>query len=413
MKASIITIGDELLIGQVTDTNSAWLAGELTATGFSVQNLLSISDSSGAIESALENLLPSNDLLILTGGLGPTNDDITRNLLTSYFNTRLVQSNEVLQDVQAFISGVGSKMNSLNEGQALVPEGAKILRNHHGTAPGFWFERDSKVVISLPGVPREMKGIFNDYIRSALARHFSLPRIIYKSVMLTGISEAHLAEKLQGWEKELPAGMSLAYLPSPGRIRLRLGMQGDDSDRITDALEDQTSKLELIIPKYIFSYEDESLEAAAGRLINKEGRTLSVAESCTGGTISSRITAIPGCSEWYRGGITAYSNEIKRDVLGVEAAALEEFGAVSAAVVEQMALGAMRIFGSDYAVATSGIAGPSGGTAEKPVGTVWTAAAGPGFTVSRKFSFGSNRAMNIERSAAAAVNLLRRAILGI
>ncbi|MDC7226786.1 MAG: competence/damage-inducible protein A [Spirochaetales bacterium] len=410
MNATIITIGDELLIGQVVDTNSAWMATELTKLGFTIENHISISDTGDKIRSTIDRYLPENDLIIFTGGLGPTNDDITKKVLTEYFNSSLVLSEDVLSAVEAKIKSYGSTMNDLNREQALVPAAAKVLMNNHGTAPGMWFEKDGRVVISLPGVPSEMKGIFNDHIKRELGSYFSLPHIIYKTIMVSGISEAHLAEKLSNWEAALPAGVSLAYLPSPEAIRLRLGAKGVDEASVLKLLDEPIKTLHDIIARYIYGYDNETLEEVIGRMIAERGSHLACAESCTGGTIAQRITAIPGCSKWFKGGAVVYSNEVKSAVLGVEAETLERFGAVSEETVTEMVKGAQKVFGAEYAVATSGIAGPTGGSSEKPVGTVWTAAAGPGFIVTKKFNFGKNRTMNIRRSTAGALSLLQKAI---
>ena len=408
MNAAIITIGDELLIGQVTDTNSSWLASELTALGFSVHNIVSISDEGTRIKAALDYYLPNHDLLIITGGLGPTNDDITKKVLTDYFNTRLVVSEIVLAHVEKIITGFGAVMNDKNCEQALVPEAAQILFNNHGTAPGMWFEKDEKVVISLPGVPSEMKGIFADHIKTALRERFSLPDLVYRTLMFTGIGESDLAMRLSDWEAGLD-DIKVAYLPSPGTIRLRLGAEGrNDAD---SRLEKEIRSLHEIAPEYLFSDKAETLEEVVGRLIFERRGFLAVAESCTGGSVAGRITAIPGCSAWFRGGAVAYSNEIKSGILGVDPAVIAEHGAVSEETVRQMANGVKRVFNADYAIATSGVAGPTGGTAEKPVGTVWIAASGPDFLEAKKFIFGKNRRMNILRSSSAAFNLLRKEIL--
>ena len=411
MNATIITIGDELLIGQIINTNSGWLAAELTALGFSVENHVSISDKADSIKKTLDYYLPDNDLLILTGGLGPTNDDITKKVLADFFNSDLIYSDEVFADVESFIRSQGATINRLHRDQAMVPEKAGILRNRCGTAAGMLFERDGKAVISLPGVPREMKAIFNDYVKTALNDFFSLPQIVYRTVMLTGISESLLAGRLEKWESDLQEDIKVAYLPSPGLIRLRLGIKGDDKQVLSSRLEKEIEKLHRIVPDHIYGYDGETLESVTGRMIAERGGFLAAAESCTGGTIAGRVTAIPGCSAWFKGGVVAYSNEIKASVLGVKLKTLREYGAVSGETIEEMVRGAMKIFGTEYAVATSGIAGPDGGTAEKPVGTVWIAAAGPDFLIKKKFIFGQDRGINIMRSSHAAFNMLREALL--
>ena len=411
MKAIIITIGDELLIGQVINTNSAWLAAELTSIGFTVIEHISIADQRDSITATLDRCIPDNDLLIFTGGLGPTTDDITKKVLAEYFETSLALSETALMHIEGLIKNAGFSMNNSNRNQAMLPEAAEILINNYGTAPGMLFERDGKLIISLPGVPREMKGIYHDHIKTLLEKRFELPNIIYKTVMLTGIAEARLAEKLSGWEEKLPGNISLAYLPSPGQLRLRLGICSDDKATAAAMLEKEIEGLHGIVSKYIYGYDNETLESVVGKMISERDGYLVTAESCTGGAIAGRITSIPGCSAWFKGGTVAYSNEVKTSVLGVNPETLRNHGAVSAETVEEMAEGVQKIFGGDYAIATSGIAGPDGGTEDKPVGTVWIAAAGPGFIETKKFVFGRERSMNITRSSAAALELLRRAII--
>ena len=332
-------------------------------------------------------------------------------MLAEYFETSLALSETALMHIEGLIKNAGFSMNNSNRNQAMLPEAAEILINNYGTAPGMLFERDGKLIISLPGVPREMKGIYHDHIKTLLEKRFELPNIIYKTVMLTGIAEARLAEKLSGWEEKLPGNISLAYLPSPGQLRLRLGICNDDRATAAAMLEKEIEGLHRIVSKYIYGYDNETLESVVGKMISERDGYLVTAESCTGGAIAGRITSIPGCSAWFKGGTVAYSNEVKTSVLGVSPETLRNHGAVSAETVEEMAEGAQKVFGGDYAIATSGIAGPDGGTEDKPVGTVWIAAAGPGFIETKKFVFGRERSLNITRSSAAALELLRRAII--
>jgi nicotinamide-nucleotide amidase len=412
MKVQIITIGDELLIGQTVDTNSTWLAIELTSIGFTVSSILSINDSEQDIKQAVSNSLKNNILTIITGGLGPTKDDITKNVLCNLFNTELEFNEIVYSDVVNFLKHRSVGMNKLNKDQALFPKAAKLLRNRQGTAPGMWFEKDSSVVISLPGVPREMKGIFAQEIKQRLIFYFKLPENYYQTVMITGLAEAQLAILIEEWERALPEKIKLAYLPSPGVIRLRLGVTADDNiEKSKKVLQEQIKKLHEIIPGNIFSDYEVSLQEVVGKLLINSNKTLSIAESCTGGTIAQLITSVAGSSEYFKGSVVAYANEIKENVLGVNSGAIEKYGAVSKQVVEQMAQGAVKLLNTDYSIATSGIAGPSGGTHEKPVGTVWIAVADSKNVYSQKFIFGSNREVNIKRSSIAALNFLRKTIL--
>lgn len=406
MIATIITIGDELLIGQVVDTNSAWLGSELTKVGFHVEQIISISDKDLAIREALTIHLQNSDLIVFSGGLGPTKDDITKNVLADYFNSPLVFSEDVLKDVESFIALRGSKMNQLNRDQALFPEKAQCLPNKQGTAAGMWFEKDNKVVISVPGVPSEMKGIFKQYALSRLQNHFNLPQVLYKTVLINGIAEALLAEKLEEWERRLSENISLAYLPSPGLIRLRLGVSGSDGDNLIKQLETPIRQLDAIIPGLIFGYDKDTLASVIGKKFLGLGATLSTAESCTGGNIAHSVTLESGCSEWYKGSIVAYNNEVKQGLLGVDKDDLKEHGAVSQKVVEQMAIGVKKVLRTDYSIATSGIAGPLGGSDEKPIGTVWVAVAGPNFVFSKLFMFGKDRAININNASMAALAYL-------
>ncbi|MDA3892640.1 MAG: competence/damage-inducible protein A [Salinivirgaceae bacterium] len=411
MKAKIITIGDEILIGQIVDSNSAWIASELTKLGFFVTSILSISDNSIQIKDTIKSSLLDNELIILTGGLGPTKDDITKNTLCELFNSTLVFNNDVYADVEAFLIQRGANMNRLNKDQALFPKDATLLRNRQGTAPGIWFEKDNKVVISLPGVPWEMRGIYKDEIEFRLKKQFNLPENYYQTIMISGIGESPLALKLENWENNLPDCIKVAYLPSLGLMRLRLGILEKTAKISKEIVEKEVEKLHIIISKYIISDTEASLQEIVFKALHNSNKTLSTAESCTGGSIAQMITEIPGSSKIFKGSIVAYANETKTNLLGVNPSLIEQFGAVSQLVVEQMAEGAKKALNTDYSVATSGIAGPDGGTDEKPVGLVWISVSGPNGTVSEKFLFGKEREINIKRSAIAALNMLRQVLL--
>lgn len=411
IKAQIVTIGDEILIGQIVDSNSAWLASELTKMGFVVSSIYSISDNKEQITDTINEGFKTNKLLILTGGLGPTKDDITKNTLCNYFKTELKHNTDVYNDVIRFLEERGAKMNELNRDQALFPEGAKLLRNKQGTAPGMWFEQNDKILISLPGVPWEMKGIFSSEASSKLKEYFELPYNYYQTVMISGIGESPLALKLSSWENQLPKNLKLAYLPSPGLIRLRLGILGLEKEGAQNIVAEEIKKLYHIIPNYIISEHEVLLQEIVINLLKNKHKTIATAESCTGGTIAQLLTSISGSSTVFKGSVVAYSNEVKQQVLDVSAADINLYGAVSQQVVEQMAAGARKLLKTDIAIATSGIAGPDGGTAEKPVGTVWIAVSDAHKTVSKSFLFGNDRSLNIQRSANAALNILRLFIL--
>jgi len=412
MTAEIITIGDELLIGQTVDTNSAWMANKLNLIGIDILKITSISDNKNEIFKALDNAKQEVDLVLITGGLGPTDDDITKTSLSEYFNTKLVQSKEVLKHVEQFIIKRKAFMNERNIKQAEVPESCRIIKNEIGTAPGMWFEQEGKIFISMPGVPFEMKTMMSKYIIPELEKKRGDLHIIHKVVLTQGCPESMLAERLEDWESNLPEQIALAYLPSPGLIKLRLTAKGNDKKQLESLISDHVEKLEKIIPEIIFGYDLEKLEEAIGKILIDKNKTISTAESCTGGNIAHLITTVAGSSAYFKGGVVAYANKIKENVLCVSKSNIDNYGAVSKQVVEEMALGALRLYNTDFAVATSGIAGPSGGTKEKPVGTIWIAVADKSQVISEKFIFGEHRERNIQRASLSALNMLRKLILG-
>jgi nicotinamide-nucleotide amidase len=411
MRAEIITIGDEILIGQIIDTNSAWIAEQFNLNGIEIYQVTSVHDNHSHIMQALRDAEKRVDLVLLTGGLGPTKDDITKKALCDYFNTHLIFHEPTWQNIQNRFEKMKSALNKLNRDQALVPESCTVLPNGTGTAPGLWFEKNKTIFISLPGVPFEMKNIVEKEVLPRLLNYGKKKAIFHKTVLTQGLPESKLAQKIEVWESSLPENIRLAYLPNPVSVRLRLSAHGTCISSLKEQVEVEINKLKQLIPGYIFGYDSDTLAGNTGKLLLEKGKTLSLAESCTGGYISHLITSVPGCSDYYKGSITAYSNEIKRNILGVEADTLHKYGAVSEQVVRQMAEGAMKIFGSDYAIATSGIAGPTGGNKEKPVGTVWIAVAGPTKTISRKYIFGDSRERNIIRSSQTALQLLRRIVI--
>jgi len=411
MKASIITIGDELLIGQTVDTNSAWIGAELSKSGFDVFRITSIHDNKEDIMHALNESAGKADVVLITGGLGPTSDDITKQTLSEYFHTRLIINNEVLTIIKDMMSRRNFAMNENNRRQAEVPESCIVLKNAAGTAPGMWFEKDGTIFISMPGVPYEMKYIMNQHVLPELNKRFTSQIIIHRNIMTYGTFEAKLAEMLTGYEAGLPDNIKLAYLPASGVIKLRLTGTGSKYESLDVQISDQVNKLYKIIPDLIYGENEESLEMVIGKLLLARNSRVSTAESCTGGEIAHMLTSIPGSSAYYKGSVIAYANSIKTQLLGVGEAAIEKDGAVSETVVKEMAVGARNLFKTEFAVATSGIAGPDGGTETKPVGTIWIAVASEKGVITEKRVFGNDRVTNIKRFSLMALNLLRKQII--
>jgi nicotinamide-nucleotide amidase len=411
MKAEIITIGDELLIGQTVDTNSAWIGAELSRIGFEVLRITSISDKRDHILQTLGEVAGRSQVVIITGGLGPTSDDITRRTLCDFFETRLVFNEEVFKMIEKMLQRRNFPMNENNRRQAEVPESCRVLFNATGTAPGMWFEKDNTIYISMPGVPFEMMHIMNEHVIPELKKRFTTQVIIHRNIMTYGGFEARLAEILKDFEAEMPVGIKLAYLPSSGVIKLRLTGIGTDQKFLVSLIEAQVDKLYKIIPEYIYAENEESFEMVIGRLLKDRNATLCTAESCTGGKIAQLITSVPGSSAYFKGSVIAYDNSIKTKLLDVPEDIIKKNGAVSKEVVERMATGARKLLEADYSVATSGIAGPEGGTEEKPVGTIWISVATEKKTVSEKYVFGNDRIVNIKRFSLAALNLLRKQII--
>ena len=411
MKAEIITIGDEILIGQIVDTNSAWMGRQLNLRGIEVYQVTSVHDDHDHILTALANAEKKADLVLITGGLGPTKDDITKKCLCEYFNTELVFHPEVLEHVRSLLSSRNVAVNQLNRDQALLPASCTVLHNSAGTASGMWFERNNTIFVSMPGVPFEMEAIMTEEVFPRLGKLGISQSIVHKTVLTIGLAESMLAEKIEQWESALPAFIKLAYLPSPMMVRLRLSGYGTEQSVIADEIDRQVKQLQSIIPEFIFGFDDENLGLVIGRILVQAGKTLALAESCTGGSIAQFITSNTGSSAYFKGGVVAYSNEIKNKLLDVPMNLIAEHGAVSQQVAEAMAAGAQNSLGADYAVATTGIAGPDGGSDEKPVGTVWIAVAGPSGIRSKMFIFRHNRERNIIRTTHTALNMLRTFII--
>jgi nicotinamide-nucleotide amidase len=411
MKAAIITIGDELLIGQTVDTNSAWIGSELSKSGFDVTRITSVHDRREDILNALQEAKGKTNVVLITGGLGPTSDDITKPALCEFFNTRLILNTEVLAMIEKMMAHRNFPMNENNRRQAEVPESCKVLTNASGTAPGMWFESDGTIFISMPGVPYEMKYIMTEHVIPELKKRFTSQVIVHRNIMTYGTSESKLAEILTGFESGLPANVKLAYLPAWGIIKLRLTATGNQKEQLDAQINDQADKLYKIIPEFIYGENEEPLEVVIGNLLRAKSQTVSTAESCTGGEIAHLITSISGSSDYYKGSVVAYANSAKIKLLGVNEEKILRYGAVSEEVVTDLAASARKVFNTDFAVATSGIAGPDGGTEQKPVGTIWLAVASVKCVVSEKRVFGSDRTANIRRFSLAALNLLRKQIL--
>ena len=411
MEADLITIGDEILIGQIVDTNSAWMAKKLNDEGINVRQITSISDQPEHIIVTLNESGKKASIVLVTGGLGPTKDDRTKSAICNFFGTQLIENKEVLEHIIQLLTPREIIINALNREQALVPSAATIIPNKLGTAPGLWFNRGGTIFVFMPGVPFEMKYVMENEVLPRIKKLFNTSTIIHRTVLTQGLPESMLAERISDWEDRLPECISLAYLPSPQNIRLRLSARGEDQAYLSQLLEERIKELAEIIPDYIFGYEDDTIAGNIGKILKEKGLTVSVAESCTGGNIAHFFTLNPGSSAYFKGGVVAYSNEIKIKLLGIDPEIISENGAVSKEVVEAMAVATRNLLGTDYAIATSGIAGPDGGTHEKPVGTVWIAAAGSNSVVSKVYNFGNNRERNIIRSSQTALNMLRLQLL--
>lgn len=410
MQATVITIGDEILIGQIVDTNSVSISKHLNSAGIVVREKCSIGDDRTQIVETLERALANSQVVIITGGLGPTKDDITKKTLAELFGSGMHLDERVAGHVQRMLESRGIAFNELNRGQALVPDCCTVLFNAHGTAPGMWFEREDKVVVSLPGVPFEMEHLMQDEVMPRLKARFSLRSIVHRTLITAGLAESMLAERIAPWEEALPPYLKLAYLPNPGAVRLRLSAYEVEGESVAREIAERFEALKQIIPEYVVGYETATVQELVHRTLTERGETLATAESCTGGAIAARFTAMAGASAYFRGGVVAYSNDLKQQVLGVSADDLERFGAVSEPVARQMAEGVRRLAGSDYAVATTGIAGPAGGSEEKPVGTVWIAVAGPRGTVAVCRQCGTDRGQIVDRASSFAIGMLRDAL---
>ena len=406
MKATIITIGDEILIGQILDTNSRYISRALKAHGIVVAERTSIGDNRDQIVATLNRALSESEVVIITGGLGPTKDDITKHTLCDYFGSVLRYDEREAEHIRTLLAVRNIAFNDLNRGQAMVPECCTVLHNAHGTAPGMWFECKGRVVVSLPGVPFEMQHLIDEEVMPRLKAHFDLREIVHRTMITFGIAESILAEKISAWEEALPEYLHLAYLPAPNVVRLRLSAYEVEGKEVSREIDLQFEKLRTIIPDNIAGFENASVEELVHNILIERGLTLAVAESCTGGVIASKFTAQAGASAYFLCGVVSYSNEAKCNVLGVPATDIEQNGAVSEQVAKAMAQGARIISGANFAISTTGIAGPTGGSKEKPVGTVWIGIATPEKCFAVLKNCGTDRSQIISRATAYAIALL-------
>lgn len=395
MLADIITIGDEILIGQIVDTNSAWMADFLEKNGIKVRQITSVSDAPEHITTSVDHSMKCADVVFVTGGLGPTNDDVTKKTLCAFFEDELVFDNNVFSHIESFFAKRKRRVNEYTKSQALVPSRCKVVKNDLGTAPGMWFENKNKIVVAMPGVPMEMKHMMKG-VMEMLKKDHSMPEIVHKTIYVRGIVESHLAEMVSEWESALPSEIKLAYLPSLGCLRLRFTAVGYNRKWIQELIDENIKSLKSIIGDLYSSHQTNIDQEIVGKLLVQNNLTISSAESCTGGSLAKLITSVDGSSNYFKGSVVAYTEEVKEKILGVQSSTIEKHGLVSLEVVSEMALASKSLFQTDYSIATSGIAGPAGGTKENPVGTICFAIATPTevFTFKKRYSFG--RVQNID-----------------
>jgi nicotinamide-nucleotide amidase len=411
MKATVITIGDEILIGQIIDTNSAWIGQQFSALGVKLHEVISVGDEAGQIVSALDRAAANSQIVLMTGGLGPTKDDITKKTLVEYFNTELELNEEVWEKMKVIFEKRGLKVLELNRSQAMIPKASIMLPNMRGTAQGMWFERDGIVYVSMPGVPHEMKHLMETQVIPRLKEKFSFPKIVHATVMTAGAGESVVANLLTDFENNLPENIKLAYLPDLGLLKLRLTGRGNN-DAIKLEVEEQKQKLIATLGDLFYTEGEDRLEHVLGKTLTARNETVSCAESCTGGYISHLFTSVAGSSKYFEGSIISYSYDVKKNLLGVKNETLQKHGAVSEECVREMAQGLLKVTGTTYGIAVSGIAGPGGATDDKPVGTVWIAVASADNVVVRRFQFFPSRMENIRVFSNAAMNMLRLFIAG-
>ncbi|RKS13708.1 competence/damage-inducible protein A [Flavobacterium sp. 120] len=413
MKATIVTIGDEILIGQIVDTNSGFIAKSLDKIGVEINEMISISDDKKHILDTFAVLQNKVDLVIITGGLGPTKDDITKKTFCDYFEDELIVDQKVLAHVTQLIEGFYKRtITQINKDQALVPSKCTVLHNQVGTAPGMWMKKENTVFISLPGVPYEMKYLVEHEIIPKVVREYKRPYIIHKTILTYGQGESMVAERIEDWENNLPEFIKLAYLPAPGRVRLRLSARGTDKEKLEAALEENVNSLDAIIHDIIVGFDDdETLEVVVGKMLTKQNKTISTAESCTGGKIAAVLTSVSGASKYFKGGVVSYATAAKIDVLGISESLIKEHSVVSRAVVSEMALNIKNMMKTDYAIATTGNAGPSKGDSNAELGAVFIALATPSEVIVEEFNFGQPREKVIDRAVIKSLELLQKEIL--
>lgn len=407
VKAEIIAIGDELLYGQIMDTNSHWISQELDLIGVKVVRKTTVGDNRHDILTAFAEAENRADIILITGGLGPTQDDLTKPLLSEYFGCEIIEFPEAVEAVTSYFRKRGREMTQLNILQGHLPSCCTYVPNEVGTAPGMWFEKNNTYWMSMPGVPHEMKKLMKDFVLTKLPQVFELPVIYHKLIKTAGIGESWLADLIKDWENNLPEHIRLAYLPSLGHVKLRLTAFGNDKILLANEVESQIQLVMPLIEKFVYGFNEETLETAIGKLLKNRGKTLALAESCTGGYITHLVTTVPGSSSYLRGAVVPYQNDLKESLLGVKKETLEQYGAVSEETVKEMAQGVRKALGADFGLASSGIAGPDGGTDEKPVGTVWIACAGEDFVEARKLQLTQDRWLNIQLTGVSVLNLLR------
>ena len=412
MKATIVTIGDEILIGQIIDTNSGFIAKSLDRIGVEINEMLSISDNKQQILDTFQQLQNKVDLVIITGGLGPTKDDITKKTFCDYFEDVFVRNQEVEDHIVALFTKLNFIPTQINKDQALLPSKALVLKNNYGTAAGMWMKKGKTVFVSMPGVPYEMKGIVNEELIPKIISEYKRPYIVHKTILTYGQGESMVAERIENWENNLPEYIKLAYLPSPGRVRLRLTARGENEEVLQKAILENIQSLTIIIGDIIVGFdEDETIEVIIGRLLREQGKTIATAESCTGGKIAQVLTSVAGASNYFRGSVVSYVTDTKISVLGVSAQTIEKYTVVSAAVASEMALGIQKLMKADYAIATTGNAGPSKGDADAEIGTVFIALATPETVFVSAFNFGQPRDKVIDRTTNKALEILQKEIL--
>ena len=412
ISCEVITIGDEILYGHILDTNAKWLSEQLDKLGVKINKRSTISDNHFQITNTIDKSISENDIIIFTGGLGPTNDDITKKTLNKYFKGNLVRDEITYRQIKKIFKRRNFDLTKKNKDQALVPDNCQVLHNIHGTAPGLAFSIKKKLVISLPGVPFEMKSLFNEKCIDLIRVKYNLPIVYHRIIKTVGIGESWLSDLIGKWEKNLDNSLSLAYLPSIGRVKLRLTGKGNNLKKIKFIIEKQEKKLLKIIEKYIYGYDNDELESQVGILLNDQNKTIAISESCSGGYASHMITSIPGSSKYFLGSIIAYNNSIKENILGIDKKIIRDKGAVSKEVVEEMAKNIRIKFKSSIGLSVSGIAGPSGGSTKKPVGTVWIGLSDDKKTYSKKFQLTERRDVNIILSSICILNMLRLNLKG-